>query len=44
MDRCELISIRIAKELNDNKEPSIESNNGETEVYPTHIVSGAVYA
>ena len=43
-DNDELISVRIADELIDNKEPSLESHEGETEVYPAHIISGAIYA
>lgn len=43
-DNDELISVRIAGELINNKEPSLESQEGETEVYPAHIVSGAIYA
>ena len=43
-DNDETISIRIADELVNNTEPSTESQGNETKVYPTHIISGAIYA
>jgi hypothetical protein len=43
-DNDEAISVRIADELINKKEPSIESQEDETIVYPTHIVSGAIYS
>jgi hypothetical protein len=43
-DNDEAISVRISDELSNKKEPSIESQEDETTVYPTHIVSGAIYS
>ncbi len=43
-DNDEIITGRIADEFLKNKEPSLESQPGETEVYPAHIIAGAIYA
>jgi hypothetical protein len=43
-DNDEIIAGRIAEDLLNNKEPALESQPGETEVFPAHIVSGSIYA
>ena len=43
-DNDEIIANRIADDLLGNKEPSLESQPGETEVFPAHIIAGAIYA
>jgi hypothetical protein len=40
----EILTNRIADELLNKKEPSLDSRGGEATVYPTHIVSGAIIA
>jgi hypothetical protein len=43
-DNDEIIADRIADDLLSNKEPALESQPGETEVFPAHIIAGAIYA
>jgi hypothetical protein len=40
----EILACRIADELLNKKEPSLEKGGGEDIVYPAHIISGAVIA
>jgi len=40
----EILANRIADELLNKKEPSIEKRGGEATVYPSHILAGAVVA
>ena len=43
-DNDEIIAVRVANELLNKKEPSLESQPGETNVYPAHLVAGSIYA
>jgi hypothetical protein len=40
----EILTNRIADELLNKKEPSLDSRGGEATVYPTNIISGAIIA
>jgi len=43
-DNDEIIAVRIANDLLNKKEPSLDSQSGETKIYPAHLVAGSIYA